>query len=172
MEWDFGRDVARHGRVGKRFPSNTISGYFGFVGHASCEGGGTGLRSFRHIESANACPNAHDSSGMDVGHIPHGHWLSIAKLLKDLDSSYMAGHFGNGGWVQALKCSVLMKVTAQQKLRWWICQRQVSVGNRRKRGPEKNYPSDPARDSVYRFLCQQSAPIFLTGLPLCRPQQH
>ena len=35
--------------------------------------------------------------GMDVGHIPHGYWLSIAKLLKDLDSSYMAGHFGKWG---------------------------------------------------------------------------
>tara|TARA_B100000989_G_scaffold58087_1_gene39469 strand:+ start:1228 stop:2646 length:1419 start_codon:yes stop_codon:yes gene_type:complete len=35
--------------------------------------------------------------GMDAGHIPHGQWVSIAKLLRNVDSTYVAGHFGKWG---------------------------------------------------------------------------
>ena len=41
--------------------------------------------------------------GMDASHIPHDEWWSIARVLRNIDSNYVAGHFGNGEWVQIQK---------------------------------------------------------------------
>ena len=35
--------------------------------------------------------------GMDASHIPHAEWQSIAKVLRSVDSTYVAAHFGKWG---------------------------------------------------------------------------
>ena len=35
--------------------------------------------------------------GMDASHIPHDEWWSIARVLRNIDSNYVAGHFGKWG---------------------------------------------------------------------------